>query len=113
MQAPDWLSDMAPGTAIAVVSALAGRLLYHTEEVKQGRRRFFSPNLLWEVPTAIGMGLVGDALATHFGLTGRVAVGAIAGISYIGPRLIEALFSAAQSRLAGVPEPKENDDRTP
>lgn len=38
------------GALTTLIGAFTGRLMYHSGEVKLGRRRFFGRELLWEIP---------------------------------------------------------------
>lgn len=81
------------GGVASVVSAMAGRLMYHTQLVRKGERKFFSWQLVWEAPLAVGMAIVGEGFAQWLGLTGTVATGLIGALAYMGPRGIEALLA--------------------
>ena len=80
------------GAVTTLIGAFTGRLMWHSSEVKLGRRRFFGKELLWEVPIAIGMALIGDAAARYIGLTQPVSTGFVATLAYLGPRGAEALL---------------------
>ena len=53
------LNSLFGGTVTTLIGAFTGRLMYHSGEVKLGRRRFFGKELLWEIPVAIGMAIIG------------------------------------------------------
>ncbi|SOC22201.1 LydA family holin superfamily III, partial [Rhodobacter sp. JA431] len=55
------------GAITTAAAAFAGRLMWHSTEVRSGRRRFFGRELLWELPIAIGMAIIGEAVASYFG----------------------------------------------
>ena len=95
---PDWLSQVASG-AIAVAASWVGRMMVHAGQVQLGRRRFWSKELGLETVTAVGMGLVLDATAGHLGLDGQVRVGFVVAGSYIGPRIIETIWTAFSAKL--------------
>jgi hypothetical protein len=82
------------GALTTLIGAFTGRLMYHSGEVKLGRRRFFGRELLWEIPVAVGMALIGEAAASHIGLTQPVSTGFVATLAYLGPRGVEALLAA-------------------
>jgi hypothetical protein len=66
--------------AAAMLLALAGR------GVALGTQRPpVSWSMLWEIPQAIGTGVIGLGLAQWMGLHGHLAAGMIAGLAYIGP----------------------------
>ena len=79
------LNDMIGGGATALAAALAGRLMWHAGEVRSRRRPILSWSLLWELPLAFGMALIGDGLGAYLGLGRDVTVGLIAVMSYLGP----------------------------
>lgn len=87
------LQDMLGGAATAVVGALAGRLMWHSTEVKKQNRKFFGKELLVELPIAFGMGLFGEGVAGYFELTDTAGVALIVALAYLGPRGIEVLFT--------------------
>ena len=89
----------------AVWWALIGRGLYHANLVRQGRRRFWSWTLVWELMIAIGMGVVAGGAAEWLELKGMTAAGFIAAASYRGPRTIEAVQAWAERR-AGIDDPR-------
>lgn len=82
------------GALTTLIGAFTGRLMYHSGEVKLGRRRFVGKELLWEVPVAVGMAIIGEAVATYLGLTQPVSTGLVAMLAYLGPRGTEALLCA-------------------
>lgn len=109
MAAPDPTPD--PWVALwgwisgSLGAAVAGRLLWHAQEVKQGRRRFWSPSLAWELPTAVGMGMVADGVVDHLDLAGKPATALVVAIAYLGPRVIDAAFALVQHKAGGPPPP--------
>ena len=82
------------GALTTLIGAFTGRLMYHSGEVKLGRRRFFGKELLWEIPVAIGMAIIGEAVATYLVLTQPVSTGLVATLAYLGPRGAEAVICA-------------------
>jgi hypothetical protein len=48
--------------------------------------------LLWEIPLAIGMGVIGISIADAFKVTNTISYGIIIGVSYVGPKIIDRLF---------------------
>lgn len=79
------------GAATSFVGALVGRAMWHTGEVRAKRRRMFGPELLWELPTALGMGFVGEGAAGYFGLESTARTALIVALAYLGPRGAQAL----------------------
>ena len=88
------LNSVFGGALTTLIGAFTGRLMYHSGEVKLGKRRFFGKELLWEIPVAVGMALIGEAAASYMGLTQPVSTGFIATLAYLGPRGAEALLAA-------------------
>lgn len=88
----EMLNSLFGGAATTLVGAFTGRLMYHSTEVKSGRRRFFGKEILWEIPIAIGMALIGEAAASYLGLTQPASTGLVATLAYLGPRGAEALL---------------------
>lgn len=78
------------GAGTALVAAFLGRGMFHAGEVRAKRRPVVSWELLWELPVAVGMALVGDALGAYLGASREVTVGLIAALSYLGPRGVGA-----------------------
>lgn len=84
----DYLNQKAPWIW-AMVASLAARLMYHTEQAKRGRRRFFSVKLAYELPTAVGMAIIAYGGCLLFGFTGEGAVAIVGVASYLGPYTID------------------------
>ena len=74
----------AGGTTLIVAGL--GRLVWHGQEVSAGRRPLLGRHLIWEIPTAVGMAFVGEALGTWLGAPPSVTTGIVAVLSYLGPR---------------------------
>lgn len=60
--------------------------MYHAGEVRAKRRPVFSWDLVWELPLAVGMALIGSSLSEYMGWSDEIGVGVIAVLSYFGPR---------------------------
>ena len=80
------------GAVTTLLGAFAGRLMFHATEVKRGKRRFFGRELVWELPIAIGMAIIGEGAAAYFDLPPTVSTGLIAALAYLGPRGAEVLL---------------------
>ena len=87
------INSVFGGAAATLIGAFAGRLMWHSAEVRRGHRRFFSKELLWEIPIAVGMVLIGEAAAGYIGLAQPVATGFVALLAYLGPRGIDVLLA--------------------
>ena len=88
------INNFFGGAVTTFIGAFVGRLMYHSGEVKLGRRRFFGKELLWEIPVAVGMAIIGDGIASYLGLGQPVSTGLVAMLAYLGPRGAEALLTA-------------------
>lgn len=86
------LNNLIGGAATALVAAFTGRLMWHAGEVRAKRRPVFCPALVWELPLAVGMALIGDGLGSYLGTSRDVTIGIIAVLSYLGPRGAGALL---------------------
>ena len=87
------INHLFGGAITTLIGAFTGRLMWHSGEVKLGNRRFFGKELLWEIPVAVGMALIGDAAANYIGLTQPVSTGFVATLAYLGPRGAEAVLA--------------------
>lgn len=103
---PEW--SMLINSLLAVLWGVLGRLLDHATKVQRGGRAFWSRALLWELPVAIAMGLVGDGLAAHLGLADQVRVGFTVAVAYLGPKVIEVGFAWAMKKLGITKQDLEN-----
>lgn len=55
------------GAATTMIGAMVGRLMWHTNEVRKMRRKFFGKELLWEMPIAVGMAFIGEVFGVVVG----------------------------------------------
>ncbi|UWQ30262.1 phage holin family protein [Leisingera sp. M523] len=94
----DWLSSWTGGAATTLIGATVGRLMWHSGEVRKGARRFFGPELLWEIPVAVGMAIIGESIASYLEVGQPVSTGIVAFAAYIGPRGAEVLLTKWLSR---------------
>ena len=97
------LSAAIKGLIGPVISAMVGVLMRHSQLVQQGRRRFWSPSLLLELPTVIGMGIVGGGLAVYLGAPQPVAWAISAIMGWLGPMALSGVFA----RITGVQVPTD------
>lgn len=102
----DALDSAQPLLAIGA-GGLLGRLMYRAK--MHPRRPFFSWDILFELPIALGMGIIahgGCEAAVALGLVdelpelARTAV--VVFVSYLGPRAVDALFELGLGRLGGL-----------
>ncbi len=86
MALDEWtVRELASQGAVAGGMGMLGRML----ALAMAAKRPAGLCLLWEIPMAIGMGVVGKGVADAFGLTGFSNFAVIIAISYTGPRLID------------------------
>ena len=98
------LGTVAKGLIGPIISALIGVLMRHSMLVQQGRRRFWSLALAFELPTVIGMGIIGGGLAAHLGAPQPVAWAISAIMGWLGPPVLSAIFQ----RITGVAIPLDS-----
>lgn len=97
----DLINAWGGGAALTVVGATLGRLMWHSSEARKGNRKFLGKELFWELPFAFGMGVIGEAIASYFGLPPPIATGVIVGLAYMGPRGFIAMFERWMMKRAG------------
>lgn len=81
------LSEVANQGATAGGLGLLGRLV----ALSVASKRPTGWSLLWELPLALGMGVVGKGIAESMQTTGFMHYAVIIGISYTGPRILDIL----------------------
>lgn len=90
------------GALTTLAGAFIGRAMWHSGEVKAKRRRLLGWELLWEIPIAIGMAIIGEGLGSWLGLGPPASTAVVAVLSYLGPRGAEALLEKwIAARLTG------------
>ncbi|MBD9372767.1 phage holin family protein [Rhizobium sp. ARZ01] len=80
------------GAFTTLIGAFIGRIMWHAQEVKKARRKFLGRELIWELPIAVGMALIGEGLASWLQFGQPVSTGLVAALAYLGPRGAEVLF---------------------
>lgn len=90
------MDDSVVSGAVAGGLGVLGRLtaLAHME------RRPFGWNLLWELPVAISMGLIGAGIAEYFHVTGTAGQAIAVSAGYVGPRLIDMAADIIRDRVS-------------
>ena len=92
------MSDFdAASAAGAGALGLLGRAL----RLARADRRPLGWSLLWELPVAIGMGIVGKGLADYAGLDGFPEYAVTISIAYVGPRVIDLAIGEIERRTKG------------
>lgn len=87
------LEALFGGAVTTLIAGVTGRVLYHMMEVKRSTRKMFGKELMWEMPTAVGMALIAESVVIKVGVDGSMKTGAIAAIAFLGPRVIEEMWS--------------------
>lgn len=86
------ISSWASGAAATLFGAAIGRLMYLAGEVRKMKRKPFDINLFWELPVAVGMGLLADGVASYFSVDRNISTAISVGFGYLGPGGAQALI---------------------
>jgi len=80
--------ELAHSAIVAGGAGIIGRLLYwaHSD------RHPIGWSLLWELPTALGLGWVGLGIGEWLGFGQNATIGVAIVVSYVGPRIIDILL---------------------
>ena len=81
------LPDMAAQGAAAMGAGIMGRLVWLS---RQSNRRF-GWNLLWELPVAVGLGMLGLSVGQHFSLGFWETHGVGFCLAYLGPAVVDEI----------------------
>ncbi|WP_193171244.1 phage holin family protein [Nisaea nitritireducens] len=84
-----WVSSVWPWGSIFGAS-FVGRVMYRAGICRRGDRRFWSWSLAWELPLAVGMGIIAAGMAEFLDLGIRGTLAVSTAVAYLGPRGIEA-----------------------
>ena len=95
---PDLAKALA-GLASSTVASAIGALMRHTHLAQAGHRRFWSLHLVFEVPTVIGMGVIGGGLARYLGLPEEASWAVCAVLAYYGPKGLDWGVAALGAKL--------------
>jgi len=87
----DLINSLWGGAVGVLIAAFVGRAMYHAQEVKAGRRKPLAWVLLWEIPTILGMGFIGEGIASYAGLGPQATIAVVAIASYYGPAGTQAI----------------------
>lgn len=100
------VADLATQGAAAGGLGMLGRLL----ALARASSRPTGWSLLWEIPIACGMGVVGKGLAEAVGVDGFQHYAVVIAVAYAGPRMIDIILVryglSLAAREAPAPEPK-------
>lgn len=80
------------GGITTFIAAFFGRLMFHQTEVRNGRRNFLGPEMIWELPLAVGMALIGEGVCFYLEAGPMLRPAIVGALAYIGPRGAEALI---------------------
>lgn len=80
------MQQVMGGALTSLAAALAGRAMYHAGEVQAKRRPILSWDLLWELPLAVGMAMIGEGIGDYLELSRVMTTALVAALSYLGPR---------------------------
>lgn len=83
----DWLNLFKVNTPL-MAFALMVRLLWHQRLVRKGERRFWSVDLLWEVPMAVLCAAFGSGIAEYMAwpMGGWMHLTCVGVSAWLGPR---------------------------
>ena len=79
-------------------TALLARFLWHRRLVNMGHRRFWSRELIWEVPTAGLCAVMGGGLASYLALDPMASHALVGVVGWLGPRGIEVVLARLVER---------------
>ncbi|MCK8788295.1 hypothetical protein M0638_28490 [Roseomonas sp. NAR14] len=90
-----WFKGILGAAVGAALLGVLGRLLaYHSAQTRP-----LGWSLLWELPVAIGMGLIGRGVADILALHDFPAYACTIAVAYVGPRCIDLAVAWLQSRM--------------
>lgn len=92
-QSFDWITGL-----LTTGFGLAGRMSYLIEE----RRSAFTLSLIWEIPTAIGMGFLGYGIGQYFNVNGSLCLGMAFLASFMGPKVASKYVPLPRSLITRV-----------
>ena len=87
------------GAAPFLIPASLSRLLWHHRLVRRGQRRFWSWELVWEIPTAGLCAIVGGGLASYLGLDSLATHAVVGVVGWLGPRGLEVIVTRLAERF--------------
>ncbi len=99
---PEAFKSACLGAAGLFPMAFLGRLLYRCQLVRSGRRRFFTWDLLVEIPTTFFSAVIACAVAEYWELSFTVAMGLAAFAGWLGPRGLEVFLGQFATKVSGV-----------
>lgn len=79
-------------------AGLLGRLMYHSRQVQDGKRKPWSWTLILDLPIALGMGWTVYGLCVWLDLALQPSISAAIAASYLGPYSVDRLFAGLAAR---------------
>lgn len=96
----EFILDKSAWIWVALAGVL-GRLIYHSGQVQMGKRKFWSKELMLELPVALGMGFIAHGVCKYFGLVPDVETAAAILAGYLGPRGIDVIVTKYIGKKVG------------
>lgn len=87
----------AAGTSL--LASAAGRLTYYATKVPP--HPWLWREMAWEIPIAVSMAIIGEAVAAQLGASRPVSTGIVAALAYVGPRETTRFAQWVMSKLGG------------
>ncbi len=110
---PDEFKQIASGLAGYTSMAVLARILWHQRQVRLGQRRFWSTDLIWELPTSVFCAVLGGGVADYASVTGWQGYAIVGAVSWLGPRGIESLLAKVVTSHLGKGPPDKTTSNTP
>ena len=88
------------GGASSLIVSVCARLMFHGNEARKMRRRFWGWELVYELPSAVALAMFGEAVASYLGVDSSIRPAVVGTLAFLGPRGIEVAFQRfIESRL--------------
>ena len=97
---PDDLRQLVAGILGMFPTAFLARFLLHHQLVRAGHRRFWSRELLWELPMAVLCAIVGGGAAAILEVEGMAAHAVVGAVAWLGPRGLEVMLTRWAARYS-------------
>jgi len=97
---PQEIQGLITGLVGLVPTAALARFLYHHRLVRLGHRRFWSIDLVWEMPTAAFSAVIGGGLASYFALGLPETHAVVGACAWLGPRGMEVVLARVVEKYA-------------
>ena len=91
---PNEIREAVIGVVGLIPTAMLARLLWYHRMVRIGeRRKFWSWDLITELPMAVFCAIIGGGMAAYFDLDYMAANAVVGAASWLGPRGIEVMLA--------------------